>query len=176
MTFGQIRRSSFVGLCIVGSGLIGLACASGNGVSRNESGQVVDSGEINVFEIRAGDCLDQLASGEEIGSADVVPCGQPHVYEVYADFDIPGFPGALYPNILAAVDPALPSMAQIADEGCLDRFSGFVGTSYDLSEFYFNSLTPTSTSWDEADDRTVLCLLTNEFETAMTGTARNSGR
>lgn len=106
--------------------------------------------DVDAFDVTVGECM--LLPGEDtlINTLEGVDCSAPHDAQAFALFDIPDgdFPG------LTAVEAAM-------DEGCLERFEGFVGTSYQESSLYYTGLYPTSGSWD-AGDREVVCLIVPE--------------
>jgi hypothetical protein len=58
-----------------------------------------------------------------------------------------------------------------ADNGCVTRFPGFVGTSVRRSSLSVVYLVPSQRSWSFGD-RKIVCFV--ESHTAVTGTLRNS--
>jgi len=64
---------------------------------------------------------------------------------------------------------------EAAGNGCYDAFAGFVGHDYETSIYGFTTLSPSAESWDQLDDREVLCLIANYDETKKTGSAQNTG-
>ena len=152
------------GLGLVGLGYGGLGGEDNS--TRDEAGQVVDGGEVGAFRIRIGDCFQDPDSGsDEFESVEAVPCTQAHDNEAYAAFNLSGND---YPGV--------SEVQQLADQGCFDRFAGFVGVEYEDSSFDFWSMYPTEGSWDQLDDREILCAVYNNDLTRATGTARNSAR
>ena len=57
---------------------------------------------------------------------------------------------------------------------CLEAFEPFVGTSPFDSALSYSWLVPTLQSWNEEDDREVLCVLMNRDGTPLVGTMRDS--
>ena len=58
-------------------------------VDRNSSGAIVGEGNIDAFQIRVGDCFDDVSSfDDEIDSLPGVPCYEPHDNETFAVFDL----------------------------------------------------------------------------------------
>lgn len=105
------------------------------------------TGTISVFELEVGDCI-STPSGPTVTG---VPCDQPHDFEVYALFDVPGGADAAYPGDSAISDTA--------DTGCQgDRFTSYVGEPYATSEIYATSLSPSEATWTQQGDREVVCL------------------
>lgn len=120
--------------------------------------------EDSVFDVKTGDCvLTDSMTDDEVLSIPIVPCSEPHDDEAYFafDLDLPAFPGTETTN-------------NLADEGCLDEFAGFVGIEYQNSELFQWSLFPTSESWSNGD-REVLCMIYDP-ESQTTGTLKNSMR
>lgn len=130
-------------------------CASigqllGGGPDRDEAtGQVTEGGDVGVFELQIGDCLN-LGSTGELSSAAVVPCSEPHTEEIYHEFAMPDgtWPGK------DAIDTA-------ADEGCYDAFDDFVGTPYENSALDYVFLAPLEDGWNDPNvqDRLVQCVV-----------------
>jgi hypothetical protein len=112
--------------------------------------------------VTVGDCLLRPPIGE-VKAVDTVPCSSPHKVEAYSVFTAPGttFPG----------DARLTSIAQ---DGCLAKFTGFVGKPLSDSSLDIYYLAPSSRSWTSLDDRTIVCLL--ESPTSVSGTLRGSGK
>lgn len=150
------------GLGLVGLGYTGLA--GQDATTRDDNGAIVESGEVGAFRIQLGDCLNGATTGL-IESMDGVPCSTPHDVEVYYAFNLPEGDGQ-YPGDTAVGDAA--------GERCYAAFPGFVGRDYESSIYGFTTLSPSSESWDQIDDREVLCLIANYDGTKKTGTARNT--
>ncbi|MFD1716368.1 septum formation family protein [Georgenia deserti] len=104
----------------------------------------------NVMSLEPGDCLnaDDL-EGNEISDVEVLECSEEHTAEIFAQVEHEGdeFPG----------NEALQSEAQ---ETCDAEFENYVGVPYAESEFHYTALMPSEDSWNDADDRTSLCILT----------------
>lgn len=152
------------GLGLVGLGYGGLA--GEDNTTRDEAGQVVDGGEVGAFRIRIGDCFqDPDTTTDEFESVEAVPCTERHDNEAYAAFNLNGdtFPG-------------VSAIQEQADQGCYDRFSSFVGVAYDESELDFWSMYPSEGSWDQLDDREVVCAVYNYDLTQAIGSAKNSNK
>jgi len=116
---------------------------------RDESGAIVAEGSLDAFSMRVGDCFDDGSAfaddNPEIGSVPGVPCSKPHDNEVYAVFDVnaASFPG--------------DEMAAMAQDACIERFEAFVGRDYESSSLDVASLYPSRESWQEQNDREVVC-------------------
>lgn len=161
MSAGRII-GGIAGLGLVGASYMGVA--GQDDTVRDESGTVVEGGEVGAFRIQLGDCIQDPGEGE-FESVAAVPCAQPHEAEVYHAFmlrDRPTFPGT-------------EVTFEEADLGCYEAFGRFVGQSYEYSSLDYGTITPTEVTWNELDDREVLCLI---YDSAglTTGTLRDSRR
>ena len=138
---------------------------SGDAPRVEETGEVTEESNIDIFSLKVGDCMPGDAmSGSEQTDADVVPCSEPHGYEVYHEFELADgeFPGA--EAIQAEVE------AQ-----CLPAFDSFIGLTFEESALDITWYEPTEDSWTEADDRLVQCLVydaAGDVEGTLKGAAR----
>ena len=162
MGLGKIVGGTVAGLGLVGLGFAGIA--GQDNTTRDETGAIVEGGELGAFRIRIGDCIGG-EMGDLVESVEGVPCDQLHEFEVYHAFNIPegdnGYPG----------DASIEEQAYI---GCYDAFAPFVGATYEESLYGFNTLTPTKEGWEELDDREVLCLIGFYDGSLKIGTARGT--
>ncbi|MFW2336512.1 septum formation family protein [Ilumatobacter sp.] len=159
-----VAGAGAAGLGLVGAGYAGLAGQDNS--TRDESGAVVEEGEVGAFRIRLGDCLSELIEGD-FESVQAVPCAEPHASEVYAAFNMAGADGVAFPGS-AAVEQAYA-------EGCLERFEPFVGRDFATSQYDVTAVTPTEGSWTEFDDREILCLVVNVDGSPLVGSAEGTG-
>jgi hypothetical protein len=150
--------------------IIGVAIAGGaymfNSVmqaDRDDSGAIVSEGSLDAFKMRVGDCFDDgsafTTDSDDVGSVPGVPCSKPHDNEVYAVFDVAvaSFPG--------------DGIADLAHEGCLQRFEGFVGKDYESSSLDIASLHPSRDSWAQ-NDREVVCAVYDIDAKKLTGSVK----
>jgi hypothetical protein len=127
---------------------------------RNDAGTVVGGGDVGVFALKVGDCIDvsQFIGEPETASTEVkpveefaaVPCTETHTGEVvtvdeqfYGDLD--AFPTS---------DELLTS----GKERCITDVSAYTATDYDTSPYDVFPLIPTEGSWDSVDDRGLICV------------------
>lgn len=154
------------GLGIVVFAAIGFF-SSMNDASRDDSGDLVSGGDLDVMELQAGDCFnDPSEFGDVVFTVDAVPCSEAHDNEVYA----------LIPFTLTGTNfPGVTALQDFAYEECSGQpFSDYVGNDYFDSALEIFTFTPTEESWD-GGDRAVTCVLYNLDLTKLTGTARDSG-
>ena len=141
-------------------GLVLASCGGANPAVRDASGQVVEGGEVDAFDLRVGDCFINQNAGQ-FNSVPVVPCAELHFYELFHSFDVPGveYPGA-------------DEVSAIASDTCADQFENFIGFSYGDSVWDVTAVTPTEDTWDDEGGREAICAVypLNGIET--TGTAR----
>ena len=115
-------------------------------VDRDSSGAIVGEGNIDAFQIRVGDCFDDVSSlDDEVTSLPGIPCSEPHDNEAFAVFDLTN-----------SIYPEGDSMAGLAHQSCLAHFESFVGKDYDSSSLDIMTLFPSTESWKQ-DDREVIC-------------------
>lgn len=109
-----------------------------------------------------GACLDDLAGGF-VTSANIVDCAQPHSYEAFGGFDVPGtdYPG----------DEAIETAAV---DGCEAAYTGYVGVSYQDSRLDYYFVGPTEQTW-QVGDREIFCLLYDPQAEQTTGSLAGSG-
>ena len=133
---------------------------------RSETGEIETAGLVDAFEILVGDCFnDRITSPDEVVDVPGVPCSEPHDNEVFATFDLPGseWQGVDWVN-------------ELADAGCLDRFDGAIGATYEESVLMITTLIPTRESWEQMHDREVICVAYHMDLDKLTGTVLNSGK
>ena len=130
MAIGRVVAGVAAGLGLVGAGYAGLA--GEDNTTRDNSGQVVEGGELGAFRIRVGDCFVDPLAGSTFEAVDAVPCTQPHMFEVYAAF-----------NLAYGTDDPFPGQSVVDDltsDGCYTRFTPFVGLQYEESIFEIGSV------------------------------------
>ena len=115
---------------------------------RDETGEIVEGGELGVFAVQEGDCVNWPDSADGVSSFESVACDVAHDAEIYELFDI------------AETDefPGTTIVESEAEQGCLDAFEPFIGIDYQQSQWFFTFLAPSEGTWD-AGDREVICLV-----------------
>ncbi|MDT9594112.1 septum formation family protein [Nocardioides zeae] len=140
-------------------------CGSDEEATRDaDTNEVTEAGEADVFSLALGDCIDDDGLGNEVSDVAAVPCAEPHDNEVFHVVEMEGddWPGD------EAVEAAV-------EEGCVGEFETFVGVAYMDSELDIFPLTPTQGSWEQGDDREILCLIydpAGPVEGSLEGAAR----
>ncbi len=131
-------------------------------VARDDDGAVIDGGRVGSQKLRVGDCIEAL-DGDRLEAVDVVPCDEPHAYEAYHEYVIDGdeYPGS-------------DVIEERAGQRCLAAFEDFIGVPYAESVWEISYFWPTEDTWDNFDDRRVLCLVVRPDDAPTTGTAKDS--
>lgn len=132
--------------CSALNGILG--GGSGDADRDEESGQVTESSNIDIFALKVGDCKMESPEGL-LSDADVVPCEEPHDEEVYYE--------------LKMDDGEFSSEAvDAASQECIgDAFTNFIGIDYNSSSLEVYPITPTQDTWDQLNDRVIQCVVTN---------------
>lgn len=137
------------------------ACGSDQ-TTRAADGEIVEGGDLGVFAVKEGDCVN-VPDGEELSEFEGVACTEPHDAQVSALFDL-----------TEAAFPGQASATELGNEGCMERFEPFMGVAYEDSAYYFYPVTPTQQSWDQVDDREVICLIVSGDNSKLTTDLRGS--
>ena len=144
-------------------GALALAGCSDDKAGRKE-GAINKAGDISVFDVQVGDCLmpgDEL--GAEITDVHAVPCADPHTHEVFAlpEYDEDD------------VYPGEEKLRNFADAECIGAFNSYTGIEYLESDLFFSYLQPSIRSWNEGDDRRIVCVIVATGE-PVEGSARKA--
>ncbi len=120
-----------------------------------------------VLSLDVGTCFDDwddITTQQEVTELPTVDCAEPHDNEVYSKFQMND---GSFPGTDRATD--------IAIEECEASFEPYVGTPYLDSSLDFGWLIPTQESWDEANDREIICFLYDLQLNELTGSMKGSG-
>ena len=153
---------------LVAVALVAAACSGDDGADRGDDGEITEAGPVSVFELRVGDCLlleDDLTG--DLKDLNAVPCSEPHTQEVFAlpEMDAEG-----------DVYPGQEEIKAFADAACLEAFPAYTGQDYlDAEGLYFSYLHPSLDSWNEGDDRQIVCVIGGTGGEEMTGSVRDDG-
>jgi hypothetical protein len=122
--------------------------------------------EDDVPTAEVGDCVtNDLVGGGTIEEFEVVSCTDSHRAEMFFKFDMPDgdFPGQEGIN------------TAVVEECQGSAFEDYVGTPYDESAVFVSPVTPTEETWNEADDREVLCFAVAQDGSESTESVKGSG-
>ena len=126
---------------------------------------------VSAFDIKPGQCLlPPKDVREEISSLQVVDCTKPHTQEAYA---IVKYDGTGSEN--GAAYPGDATLGKFAEGACGEQYESYVGIAYQDSSLFFTYLLPSARSWQEGNDRSVICFVTTTGE-ELTASVKNSRR
>jgi hypothetical protein len=119
--------------------------------------------EVTANDLEAGDCVedqDTLNSTE----VDSIDCDESHAFEVIGKFDVDD----------ADEYPGADELSAQGDERCQgDIYSEYTGEDFDpAGEYLATSVYPSQETWDEADDRTIICLALPADGSSTTGSIK----
>lgn len=166
-TLKNVLRGGFL-LLILGPAAWGAINGAVNGADRNDAGVIEEAGDLEVLDLRVGDCFN-LPSGTEdeveINKVEAVPCNEGHENEVY-----------VVTNYVASSSyPGETEIWDFADQFCLTAFDTFVGMAYEDSLLDFGYFYPSSEGWDDGDHG-VTCVLYDLNGGMLTGSMRGAAR
>ena len=118
----------------------------------------------DVLKLDVGTCFDDPDTFEQVEDVPVVNCEDPHDNEVFANVDLTGddYPGQ-------------DQVENRATQICYDRFSDYVGISYEASMYDIGWLFPTQETW-AAGDREVICFAYDLTLEKITGSLNGIGQ
>lgn len=132
---------------------------------RDDSGQIANTGDMQVVDLRVGDCFDlKDPDAVEVAEVEAKPCTEPHEYEL---FHAANMPDADFPSD-AAVDA-------FVEAECVTAFTLYVGMDYQQSALYFSWFAPSTETWGDGD-RAVQCAAYDPENTELTSSVRNAAR
>ena len=136
---------------------------------RDDTGAVVEAGEVSADQIQVGDCLlypadAQVSQEFEFESLTAVPCSEPHHMEVFAAFE--------------RSDPVYPgqdALFDIAGGLCAAEFEAYTGVGADVSaRLVTSSIVPDSQAWSNGDTE-LLCVVESFDQAPLTGSQEGQG-
>ncbi len=140
-----------------------LTLAACGGAERDDSGTVVEEGEVSAFDVTVGDCFGDPGE-DEVSSLEALPCTEPHDNEAYHLADFPAGPDEPFPGE--------EEIDAFAEETCVAAFEDYVGLSFDESVLQVTYLQPTEGTWEDGD-REVVCTLYSD-DGQLTGSMKDS--
>jgi hypothetical protein len=160
LLWGLIRRFGFIAVIAVVAG-VGWWFSAGRG----DSGEITRSGNMDITELRAGDCFDlQDPNDEVVEEVNAKVCTEAHEYEVVHVVDMPG--GAY---------PTADAMDTFAYDNCVPAFGTYVGVSYQESVYEMTPVTPTEDGWGQGD-HTIQCVAYDPNNTELTASVQGANR
>ena len=133
--------------------------------SRSPSGEISKAGNLDVADLRVGDCFDlKDPAADEIGEVTALPCTSEHEYELY-------YVGSMAPGDF----PTQDGFGAWLDDNCIPAFETYVGTAYDASDLEIFWLQPTSAAWKDGD-RSIQCSVYHPRIHRLTESLKGSAR
>ena len=141
--------------------------------------RMVSPSQVGYRSAKPGDCLEgseAISAAAKPGvvrtvsgapAAQIVSCDKPHVQEVMGQVELPGDRGAPY-----AVD-GVPAEASAA---CTALFATYVGRPLEGSSLGVTAHFPERAEWENQNERTVVCVVTDPSVPASTGSVKDSAR
>lgn len=101
-------------------------------------------GQVATAEV--GDCVVTADIPDDVTEIPTVDCSEAHDAQVVGKFDLDDgdFPGT-------------DAVQSAAEEGCMSEFESFIGAAYADSSLEVSYVYPTEQTWDQANDREVIC-------------------
>lgn len=120
-------------------------------------------GEVTTLQAAAGECFQDPEEVTHATSLDTVECEDAHDSQVIAVFQLDGdgFPGE-------------EEVQAEASRRCTEDFFEYVGSTVDESDLELSMITPTQETWDEEDDREVVCWVSMEDGSIIEGSVAGS--
>ncbi|GAA4711849.1 septum formation family protein [Nocardioides conyzicola] len=159
----RLGRCGATALAVV----LALPLLAGCGYFRND-----DEGEgVSVFKIEPGQCFE--GQGEvkaQLSKLTEVDCDQDHAQESYAVVPYVSDTGEA-----ADTYPGDDALAKFANGACAGEYGKYVGVDYLDSKLFYTYLLPSARSWENEDDRSVICFVTSAGE-PLQGSVKGSKR
>lgn len=134
--------ASIAAICL----LSGCGWFGGNSAKESES----------VFSVKPGQCFTAPEDvTAQLSQLDEVSCSDKHTQEAYALVQFSDRDGGT-----TSAYPGSDELSTFAKGACAQRFGAYVGVDYLDSSLYFTYLLPSARSWEQNDDRTVICFVT----------------
>jgi hypothetical protein len=143
----------------------GAACGAGE-PTRDEAGEITETEDVAPNSLQPGDCFNDPEAGSptQVTALEAVPCDEAHDNEVFHVFDLDDgdFPGA-------------DEVKQAGLDGCESEAEAYLGADPLEAGLTIVPVTPTEQSWNDKDDRTVICALYKADGTELTGSVQGRG-
>ncbi len=143
---GIVLSAAWTALVVIG--IIGANL--GNATRSPSTGEISQSGRLNVFSLAVGDCFDNPAGATTVDTVTAIPCNQPHNAQIFAHFHLTGS-DFNYPGTAA--------VTKLATDGCNARI-GSVNKAETTNAMSVRLIFPVEGAWI-AGQRTVNCMILN---------------
>lgn len=115
------------------------------------------------LDVKVGQCLQVTeALDAEVAKLPVIDCAQEHTHEIFAAVESTDdvFPGAT-------------KLEAFSETACYGAFEGYVGINWLDSSLFITWIYPSLTSWNDEDDREILCVLGAKNASPLTGSMKD---
>lgn len=171
MTIAAPTRFLLPAVLLVSAAALG-ACSSGNDDGGPPSGNTespaaasaAEKSEVAANALQEGDCMTDSGTAAR-PAIQVIPCGEPHGFEVYATTELP-----------AGEYPGTGEADAQAQEFCRGEFTEFVGLEYDASALDLQYFYPVEAEWADDGGRSVICLVGAPGGEPSSGTLRDANQ
>lgn len=139
----SLQALKLASLLVVFPALVLAGCSAE--IIRDENGTVVSAGSWSVFDLRPGDCISE-GTAVDSDMVPLVPCDEPHSQEVFA--------------VITSTEMAYPGGGALAARGDEQCLAGLGDLDSQVPEgVSFSYLLPSETTWQENNDRAIVCVL-----------------
>ncbi len=108
--------------------------------------------------MQPGQCFNAPKSVKaELSSLSKVACSTAHTQEAYA---VVAYPNSGTGSAAPGAYPGGDALDKFAKGACAQRFTKYVGVDYLDSSLFYTYLLPSARSWEQDNDRNVLCFVT----------------
>jgi hypothetical protein len=114
--------------------------------------------DISWFDANAGDCFE--VTDADTGSYVVIDCDDAHTAEIFSVFELP-----------AGEFPGVDAVQEAAEQGCNLDIESYSGASAGDLGVEIGSLFPTEDTWNQVDDREIVCYAHGDLAGSIFGSA-----
>ncbi|MDH3300793.1 MAG: septum formation family protein [Acidimicrobiia bacterium] len=153
---------------LTGCGVLGGGDPQADDTTRDDTGQIIEAGEVGVNVLKLGDCFNDNPVESEAEVVDVltvqaVPCSEAHDNEVYYLGALPETPY-----------PGEDLVDELVLDQCLTVFEAFAGVPYEESRLDIGRIFPSEANWAD-EDRGYICLVYDVDLQKLEGSMRGRG-
>ncbi len=152
------------GLAIAGV-VIGIVVALG-GLAFDIGVGVLVANTTSYRDLKVGDCLDD--PGGRVFRVSRQSCSSPHERQVFATFDDPAASSAPFPGTTP--------LRTLAEGECVTRFARIASSVPNRAALRVFFLVPIESSWENDDNRRVVCMVGNRDGSLLTGSLPTPNR
>jgi hypothetical protein len=126
---------------------------------------------VSVFSVSPGQCFVAPTDVKaELSELSRTPCEKPHAREAYAVVPFASATGST-----DSAYPGADKLSAFAQGSCAQSYRGYVGVDYLDSSMFFTYLFPSARSWEQDNDRKIICFVTTAGGT-LTASVKGSNK